>query len=94
MPAHAVFFEQDDARAVAKRLARDGFAATVRREPNALEDDDQDHAWSVTTDAPEVMLELLAEDHDGWVDHDRPAPTDPVEPVVLPTAPRRRHVGD
>jgi hypothetical protein len=64
----AVFFERDDAEAVAARLTSDGFLARVVRERLANEDDDEDHPWAVITDAPEVMVELLVEAHDGWLD--------------------------
>jgi hypothetical protein len=83
----AVFFEEDDARAVAARLDRDGFAADVRRERFAGEDDDEDHPWAVVTDAPAVMFELLVEQYDGWLDADLPPVDRP--PLILPTAPRR-----
>ena len=42
-PLRAVFYEEDDARAVAARLVHDGFEATVARERLAGEDDDEDH---------------------------------------------------
>ena len=83
----AVFFEEDDARAVLARLRRDGFEASVRREPFAGEDDDEDHPWVVTSaDAPPVLLELLVEERDGWLEADAPPASAPFE---LPTAPRR-----
>ena len=84
-----VFFEEADARGAAARLSRDGFEATCRREQLAGEDDDQDHPWVVLTDAPAVMLELLVEQYDGWLEPD-PGPP-PAAPLVLPAAPRRRH---
>ncbi len=64
----AIFFERDDADAVAARLTADGFSARVVRERLANEDDDEDHPWAVLTDAPEVMVELLVEAHGGWLD--------------------------
>ncbi len=82
-----VFFEEDDARAVVARLVADGFEASCEREPFAGEDDDEDHPWVVSTDAPAVMLELLAEHHDGWLEPDEPPA--PTAPLVLPDAPRR-----
>lgn len=84
-----VFFEEDDARGAAARLRRDGFEAEVERQPLAGEDDDEDHPWVVVTDAPAVMLELLVEAHDGWLEDDAAPP--PSAPVVLPRAPRRLH---
>ncbi len=42
----------------------------------------------MVTDAPDVVLELLVDAHDGWLDVDEPAaPTLP--PLVLPVAPKR-----
>jgi hypothetical protein len=86
----AVFHEEDIAREVADRLRVQGFAVDVRREPFAGEDDDEDHPWALTTDAPVIMLELIAEEYDGWVDFaeepaSRPAPLD------LPGMPKRLH---
>jgi hypothetical protein len=82
-----VFFDEDDARKVVARLLGDGFDATCAREPFAGEDDDEDHPWVVASDAPVVMLELLVEEYDGWLEPDEPPP--PSTPLVLPTAPRR-----
>lgn len=84
----AIFFDEDDAQAVVARLLADGFEARVERERLAGEDDDEDHPWAVLSDAPAVMLEVLVDTHDGWLDqeHDaRPAPA----PLDLPAAPRR-----
>ena len=84
-----VFFAEDDARQAAARLRRDGFEAAAARQPLAGEDDDEDHPWVVVTDAPAVMLELLVEAHDGWLEDDTAPP--PSAPLVLPRAPRRLH---
>ncbi|WP_249423788.1 hypothetical protein [Nocardioides coralli] len=85
-----IFFDEDDARAVAARLRVDGYAASVERERLAGEDDDEDHPWAVLTDAPEVLLDLLVEEHDGWLDTGGEVP--PAPPLDLPTAPRRHHL--
>ncbi len=82
-----VFFEEEQARAAVARLRSDGFEAAWRREPFAGEDDDEDHPWVVTTDAPPAMLELLVEAFDGWLEPDEPPP--PPQPLRLPDAPRR-----
>lgn len=83
-----IFFDEEHARAAAARLVRDGFDATVSRERLAGEDDDEDHPWAVLTDAPELILEPLIDEYDGWLDVDEPAqPTLP--PLVLPAAPKR-----
>ena len=82
-----VFFDEEHARQVVVRLARDGFDASCEREPFAGEDDDEDHPWVVSTDAPVAMLELLVEQYDGWLEPDEPPP--PTRPLVLPEAPRR-----
>ena len=83
----AVFFDEEHARAAVLRLAKDGFDATCRRERFAGEDDDEDHPWSVTTDAPSDVLAHLVEEYDGWLEPDvSPRPTAPLE---LPDAPRR-----
>ena len=84
----AIFFDEDDARAVVARLRADGFAADLERERLAGEDDDEDHPWAVLSDAPPLMLELLVDAHDGWLDDEEPEePARP--PLDLPTAPRR-----
>ena len=89
----AVFYEEDDARAVAGRLLHDGFEATVGRERLAGEDDDEDHPWAVVTDAPEFVLDVLVEQYDGWLDHDSAmrdaGPVDVPPPLELPDGPRR-----
>jgi hypothetical protein len=87
-----IFFDEDEARAVAARLERDGYTAVVERERLAGEDDDADHPWAVLTDAPEPALDLLVDAHDGWLDAEPPAPTRPVlppAPLDLPRRPRR-----
>ena len=87
-PARAVFLEEDAALAVASRLAADGFTAAVVRERLAGEDDDEDHPWAVLSDAPEVVLELLVERYDGWLDVPEP-PAAAGPPPELPRGPRR-----
>ncbi|MCR6030615.1 NUDIX domain-containing protein [Nocardioides sp. zg-579] len=88
----AVFFDEDDAVLVARRLRHDGYDAAVERERLAGEDDDEDHPWAVLTDAPAVAVELLVDEHDGWLDledgaeHPGPAAGSPLD---LPTQPRR-----
>lgn len=84
----AILFAEDDARAVAQRLTRDGFEASVTRERLHGEDDDEDHPWAVRSDAPAVMLEVLVDAYDGWLDEVAPAPP-ALPPLDLPTAPRR-----
>jgi hypothetical protein len=87
--ARGIVFDEEAARDIERCLRQDGYAATVGRERYAGEDDDEDHAWVVTTDAPVVAVDLLLERHDGWLDEE-PADVVP-EPVELPDAPRRRH---
>jgi hypothetical protein len=82
----AIFFDEDDARAVAARLRADGFEATVARERLAGEDDDEDHPWAVLSDAPELMVDLLVDEYDGWLDHE--ASGGEADPTVAPTGPR------
>jgi len=82
-----ILFDADAAHAVAARLRADGWDAVVERERLAGEDDDEDHPWAVTTDAPDVVLELLVDEHDGWFDADEPGPALP--PLVLPMQPKR-----
>jgi hypothetical protein len=88
-----IFFDEDDARAVAARLERGGYEARVERDRLAGEDDDEDHPWAVLTDAPEFVLEALVDSYDGWLDLDpgpisTPAVPD-LPPLDLPAAPRR-----
>ena len=88
----AIFFEEDDARAVVARLRADGFEADVARERLAGEDDDEDHPWAVLSDAPAFMLEVLVDTHDGWLDEEGAPEREhgaPPAPLHLPTAPKR-----
>jgi hypothetical protein len=82
-----IFFDADDARAVERLVAADGYEVRVERVRYAGEDDDEDHPWAVVTDAPALVLEILVDRYDGWLDDedDRPAPA----PLDLPRAPRR-----
>jgi len=64
----AVFFEEDDAEAVRDALVAQGWEADLVRERFANEDDDEDHPWAVVTDAPTVLVEVMVDDHDGWLD--------------------------
>ncbi len=85
-----IFFDEDDARAVVARLVADGFDAHLERERLAGEDDDEDHPWAVLTDAPDIVLELLVEARDGWLDDGSPAdPGQAPAPLDLPSAPKR-----
>ena len=90
VPVRGIFFEEDDARAVAARLVGDGWEADVRRERLAGEDDDEDHPWAVLTDAPAFVFELLVDQHEGWLDDEETGtPDTPAPPLDLPTAPKR-----
>jgi hypothetical protein len=85
-----VVFDADAAEQIARRLRADGYSATVARERFAGEDDDEDHPWVVSTDAPSVALDLLLDPYDGWLDEGAQDPA-PVTPLDLPGAPVRRH---
>lgn len=84
-----IFFDGDDARAVVERLRSDGWDARLTRERLAGEDDDEGHPWAVLTDAPELQLELLVEEHDGWLDSGEEPLAPPAPPLELPQAPKR-----
>lgn len=88
LPNQVVLFEEDDAIAVARVLSGKGFATRVDRVPFAGEDDDEDHPWAVWSDAPHVMLELAADEFDGWVVYEDSAARAPLD---LPQAPQRHH---
>ena len=86
----AILFDADDAEAMAARLRADGYEASVLRERLAGEDDDEDHPWAVLTDAPLLMVEVLVDEYDGWLDADEPAAARDLPPLPpLPEAPRR-----
>ena len=94
-PVRAIFFDEDDARAVVARLQADGFEARMERERLSGEDDDEDHPWAVLSDAPAFMLEVLVDTHDGWLDEGPDTGAaggeehgDPLPPLHLPTAPK------
>jgi len=84
-----IFFDEETAAAVEARLTAEGYDAHVTRERLAGEDDDEDHPWAVVTDAPEMVLELLVDQYDGWLDADPDGATHPHTPPPLPTEPRR-----
>ncbi len=88
MSARGIFFEEGDALAAVERLRANGYDAAVTRERLAGEDDDEDHPWAVVTDAPDIVLELLVDDFDGWFDVDDP-PAPVLPPLDLPAAPKR-----
>lgn len=90
MSTRGIFFEEEHALAAVRRLRHDGYDAWLAREPFAGEDDAEDHPWAVTTDAPDIALDLLVEQYDGWLD----VPEEPrglTLPIELPAAPRRKH---
>jgi hypothetical protein len=85
-----VLHGRDEADRVVARLRADGFGAELVRERFAGEDDDEDHPWSVLTDAPEIVVDVVAEEYDGWVDHEDAADVPPPpEGLELPAGPRR-----
>jgi 8-oxo-dGTP diphosphatase len=83
-----IFFDEDDAAAVVARLVAAGYRARVERERLAGEDDDEDHPWAVLTDAPELVLDVLVDEYDGWLDVDEQQQAAHT-PLELPTQPRR-----
>ena len=87
--ARGIVFDEDAAHAIERRLRADGYAVAVARERYAGEDDDEDHPWSIETDAPATALDLLLDAHDGWLDAATASAAS--TPVDLPDAPRRRH---
>ena len=88
-----IFFDEDHARAAVARLVADGYDARLERERLAGEDDDEDHPWAVLTDAPDIVLELLVDEYDGWLDAaedlDERNLGEGQSPPDLPTGPRR-----
>lgn len=85
----AIFFDEDDAAAVVARLVRDGFEARAERERLAGEDDDEDHPWAVLSDAPELILEVLVDEYDGWLDLEDDEPDGPSPGPALDLPPLR-----
>jgi hypothetical protein len=87
-----IFFDEDDAQAAVARLVAEGYDARAERERLAGEDDDEGHPWAVLTDAPELVLELLVDEYDGWLDagEDLDEPDRPTgAPLELPSEPRK-----
>ncbi len=83
-----IFDEREQAESTAAQLRQEGFVAWTERERFAGEDDDEDHAWAVLSDAPDVRLELLVDEREGWFDAGESGPA-PAPPLDLPTRPRR-----
>lgn len=82
----AIFFEEEHAHQVVRRLVADGFEAHAEREQLSGEDDDEGHPWAVVADAPEFLLELLVDEFEGWLDFETPQPGPALD---LPAAPIR-----
>ncbi len=82
-----IFFESADAESAAARLRHDGWTAQVVPEPLAGEDDDEAHPYAVLSDAPEMVLDLVVDEYDGWLDVEEVTPRRP--PLDLPPAPQR-----
>jgi mutator protein MutT len=85
----AVFFDEEDAVSVERQLLEGGWSALRSRDRFHGEDDDEDHSWVVTTDAPVFVVELLVDEYDGWLDLPDSAPDTSVAPEPLPSAPKR-----
>ncbi|MGN0065243.1 MAG: hypothetical protein ACI379_13475 [Nocardioides sp.] len=86
----AIFFDDSAARSAAARLVAAGYSAETVRERLAGEDDEEDHPWAVLSDAPEFVMDMLADEFDGWLDLEEPAAAAPeLPPLVLPQAPQR-----
>lgn len=88
--------DEDTATGAASRLRRQGFDVEVSRAPFAGEDDDEDHAYAVSTDAPRDVAAACCEAYDGWLEESDPAPRTAAHrgapgPVDLPSGPRRLH---
>lgn len=92
--ARGIFFDEDHARAALLALERDGWTATVTRERLAGEDDDEDHPWAVTSNAPEHVLDVLVDRYDGWLDVEEPSTAPSLPPLDLPGAPLRGRARD
>jgi hypothetical protein len=88
LPNQVVLFDEADALAVVRALSSNGFATRLDRVPFAGEDDDEDHPWAVWSDAPHAMLELAADEFDGWVVYEDSVARAPID---LPQAPKRQH---
>ncbi|MDF1603966.1 hypothetical protein [Nocardioides sp. YIM 152315] len=82
-----IFFDEEHARTVVTRLVAAGYSARAERERLAGEDDDEDHPWAVVSDAPELVLDVLVDEYDGWLDADDHVPVHP--PLELPTESRK-----
>lgn len=89
----AVLFDEDDALSVERRLLEDGWSALRSRDRLQGEDDDEDHPWLIETDAPELVVELLVDEYDGWLQVPEHEVTtgSPIgtAPEPLPSAPKR-----
>ena len=85
-----IFFSEDDAREVERVLSGDGYEVALSRVAFAGEDDDEDRAWAVSSDAPAVVLDVFVDRFDGWLDDEDESPAARA-PLDLPSAPRRYH---
>lgn len=86
--ARGIVFEESDAVAVATALRNSGYDAEIVRERLAGEDDDEGHPWAILSDAPVLLLEVLIDEVDGWLDVPEPVVPD-LPPLTLPPGPKR-----
>ncbi|HET6694213.1 MAG TPA: hypothetical protein VFG97_07895 [Pedococcus sp.] len=63
-----MFYERDDAAAAVDALHARGYAAWLRKQRFAGEDDELDHPWAVETDAPDTLVIALVDDDSGWLE--------------------------
>ncbi|WP_229051680.1 hypothetical protein [Aeromicrobium sp. Leaf350] len=83
------FDEADDAAELVKALTAEGYAADLRREPFAGEDDAEDHAWALTVSPFDERVVEMVDVYGGWMPGDERLPAEGTGPA-LPDGPKRR----
>ncbi|WP_344329219.1 hypothetical protein [Aeromicrobium halocynthiae] len=86
------FDPDDDATELVQALEAEGYAVRVRREEFAGEEDHEDTSTVLEVEPFDDGVEALVDVYGGWLPGDERLPADaldPVEPVDLPSEPRR-----
>ena len=85
-----IFFDEaDDATELVKALQSEGYAADLRREAFAGDDDAEDHAWVLTVTPFDERVVEMVDVYGGWMAGDERLPAERGGAPELPDGPKR-----